>query len=354
MSKQHFPSRIWISVSRCRTKGRETQIHATLLTMNQSLYCYNSFLWRQQLSRTQTNVIAACLILIIPVILTANGALVFALYKTDQTKTMPNKLALLLSISDVMLGLICIPTQVFLFAKFPTTRVCLYELTSIFITQLNAHFSMYIVMIIALQRYFKVNPSLRSRTSWVTEALHSSSGIAVLVTTAFVLSIGHGLVTTYFFNTTKSKIPNYVLMCMNMTALITVYGMYVTLFLRVRIHTRNSRQLHEVNGRQATADGNPGNITYFKDFTKTIAIILIIFAICFMPYLIMDFVTGWYSFAKKTASPQMIRFMYYISFTPGYFFSAINATILLYRNKKATVYIKQRLTSMITPLTQAQ
>ena len=321
--------------------------------MNQTVYCYNSFVGRLILNRSQAISIAVCLLLQVPMIIATNGALIFALYKTNQLNSIANKLTLILSISDFLYGLVCVPSQAVLFAAFSSVRVCWYELATIFTSQLNGHFSAYIVITFSLQRYFKANPSLRSQTSMFAVAVVSKTGTTVLVAVDLLLSIGHGLVTTYFFNTTRSKIPNYLLMSINFGALLVVYLLYIRLYCRVRSHAGTTKHIRVAQAGQNNTNNGQANTRYYKDFTKTISIILVSFAICLVPYIIMDFLTGYYSFVKKAPSPQKIRFLYYLSFLPLYFFSAVNAIIILYRNKVASRYIKQRFTSVVTPSTQS-
>ena len=527
-----------------------------------SVACYNALVGRLNLSKNQATSIAISFALEIPVIVACNGVLIIALYKTKQTKSAANYAVMLLSISDLFIGLLSVPLLVILFAAFSHTRNCWLEMTAIFVGQFNSHFSGYMTMIMAIQRYLNANPSfLLRRRSSIMEMMTSEAGCKMMTFIAFIVSIAHGVVTTYLFNSTKSNIPNVVMVAINFIAIATVYIIYGKLVCRIKIHVANTVSHHksrprfdsnigctpettrrirsstqtsflvsqdkietcaaipsviskdgfiadetghirchtqpvsfdsdmnqdsfkarqvatetrqdnassdkdnintrhrtiisdetgrircnmqqidfdmnqenfearygdtekrqkDITENQSNISARPTTITsitftgpcvvsndalktgttkyarrdtlqissdtgqeatetrqenksayqdnidtrpracsstnlitskrkttpsqrrYYYDFTKTIALVLLSLAICTFPFLITDLWTGYYSFVKRTKAPQTVRYLYYLSFAPGFMHCTINALLLLYRNQAAAKYVKNAL-----------
>ena len=237
--------------------------------MSKTPFCYTAFIGRLILTKAQTTIISICFTLETPFLVISNGALIMALIKTKQYKSTANRFIILLSLSDFFTGAVSIPLQAILFATYSHKRQCWFELMTMFITQMNVHFSGYLFMIIAIQRYFKTNPSLRFRTSLSVENLLSPIGSVVLVVIAFIASVGHGLVTTYFFDSTKSKIPNYTMMAFNVILGLTVYFVYIRLFWGVKVHVAANYDGKQSIGGARTTHLNITNQQGKLDIIKT-------------------------------------------------------------------------------------
>ena len=215
-----------------------------------SVACYNALVGRLNLSKNHTISIAISFALEIPVIVACNGVLITALYKTKQIKSAANCVVMLLCISDLFIGLLSVPLLVILFAAFSHTRNCWLEMSTIFVGQFNSHFSGYMTMIMAIQRYLNANPSfLLRRRSSIMEMMTSEAGCKMLTCIAFIVSIAHGVVTTYLFNSTRSNIPNVVMVAINFIAVTTVYIIYGKLVCRIKIHVANTVSHHESRPR---------------------------------------------------------------------------------------------------------
>lgn len=333
--------------------------------MNGSKYCYNAFVGRMILSSAQTTSIAVCYGTLIPFTIACNAALVFALYKTKQFKVVANWNVVILSISDCLIGLVSAPMVVILFGKFGNKRICWFELATLLVGQTNTHFSGYMMMIIAIQRYVKVTP--RFSQSIIAEKMTTKTGLIVIVCINLITSLMHGVVTTYFFTLSTSKIPNVIMMAINCILVAIVYACYIRLFCGIKRHATSTAVLWEngtnhINSQNITpVNISQGAKTYknsqktkrpnanhgYKEFTKTMTFVLVSFAVCSIPYVLLDFWTGWYSFVKQQEAPQIIRYLYNLSLTLINLNCIINALILLYRNKKAANYIRQHLSSTV-------
>ena len=124
---------------------------ANALTMK---YCHSSYAERLLLSSSQSNVLAGLLTPLSPFGVTANALVIWALIKTnaihDKCCRM-NWILLAMSISDLIIGIITIPLIIVLFTKYRSIRWCDLEKATLFIGQMNLHFSGYNLFFMGLE-----------------------------------------------------------------------------------------------------------------------------------------------------------------------------------------------------------
>ena len=226
---------------------------------------------------------------------------------------------------------------VFLFTVFHDRRNCIFERASLFIAQVNSHVLGYLILVLAIDRYFNVRPNLTQQRGIIKWIL-STKGSYALVTLAIILSLLHGLVTVEFFGTAKSNIGKLIMAIFNVVIAVSVYIAYLRLYFELRAHERSVKNLR--SGQSSSVKVKSGS-KYLHEFVKTIAVILVAGMLCFLPFITMDIWTGWYTLVRKIAAPRDLRFVYYLSVVPVFINSSINAVLLLYRNDKALKYVKQ-------------
>ncbi len=313
--------------------------------MNLTNYCYNAFVGRMILTRAQNVSIAASTALLLPIMVSCNAAVIIAFYKTKQFNLVFNWNLATLCFSDCVLGLVSLPLYCVLFTAFGHQRTCWYEQLTMVVLQTNSHFSAYMMAVIALQRYLKARPTLAE--SWLTEKMVSKQGMIFTNSLVLIVSILHGIVSTYFFNSTTTKIPNMIMMIINLFIVLGVYICYIRLFRGIKVHVASTLILIENPAERrhdsTTSTTNSSHPLYYNELAKTMYYILTSFAVCSIPYLITDFYTGYYSIVLKLNAPQTLRYLYYMSLWPLSLNTINNALILLYRNKKAAKYIKDSL-----------
>ncbi len=311
--------------------------------MNLTKYCYNAFVGRMILTRAQHLSIASVAALSIPLQISCNAAVIIAFYKTKQLKSASNWNIAILSFSDCLGGLVSLPLYCVLFAAFGKERVCWYEQLTVGMLQTNSHFSCYTMVVIALQRYLKARPGLTE--SSLSRKLASKKGTVFTSSLVLLVSILHGIVSTNFFNTTTTNIPKVIMAIINIAPVAAIYICYLRLYRNIRSHVTNiTVELNSSTTHQDSTTTTTNQPTYCNELAKTMYFILASFAVCSIPFLIADFVTGWYALVLKVNAPQTVRYFYYMSFWPLSLNGIINALILLYRNKKAAKYIKDHLT----------
>eukprot|EP00112_Aurelia_sp_Birch-Aquarium-sp1_P001220 Seg1124.2 transcript_id=Seg1124.2/GoldUCD/mRNA.D3Y31 product="hypothetical protein" protein_id=Seg1124.2/GoldUCD/D3Y31 len=300
-------------------------------------HCYNALAWRIILTKAQSFTAGVCIALvIIPTILT-NGSLLIGLMKTKQRKLSCIIYIKMTAIFGCLSGTTGFLMYVLLFTIFHDRRACTFERASLFMAQVNSHVLGYLILVLAIDRYFNVRPNLRQRTG-VIKWILSANGSYALVTLAIILSLLHGLVTVEFFGTAKSNIGKLIMTIFNVVIAVSVYIAYLRLYFELRTHERSVKNLR--SAQSSSAKVKRGS-KYLHEFVKTIAVILVAGMLCYLPFITMDIWTGWYTLVRKVAAPRDVRFVYYLSVIPVFINSSINAVLLLYRNEKALKYVKR-------------
>lgn len=324
-------------------------------TSKTTLSCYTTVAWRIILSSAQLKTVAASVgVVILPTIL-LNFVVCIALYKTKQLKSSSRFLVFVLSVSDFFTGILTMPLTVMLFTLFGDTRSCWFERMLVFVGGVNGHMSLYIILAIAFQRYLKIKASPKS-SAILTKAFQSRSGLRILVSACGIWSILHGLVSVYFFHDNMSNIPNLIMMFLRTIVMAFIYVCYFRLYFTIKKHVQNKaqwqpekqqkqrkqKQPQQPNQLEMKARSTNGPNVY-DAFFKTVFLIMVIFAVCYVPVLAFDVWTGYYTLIKKTAAPQLPRFLYFLAHSPMFMNSSLNAAVFLYRDKNTRDYIKNQL-----------
>ena len=293
-----------------------------------NLDCYSALVWRLYLSDQQKLALGLSSGLTIFPLVVLNFALSFALYKLGDWRKKSKFFIFVLSISDTVLGLVAVPAHLVLATALGSERSCWFERTFFFIALTNGHFSFYTFMAIALERYLHVASALRygaeSRgiAGYLTQLTSTTEGHSILLVIMFILSLIHGLVPTYFFGKVQSNIPNIVVVFIRFIVLVATYILYARMYIKIREHVRANRPLNQKH----------------KKAIRTVATILIIYTVSFIPGIVTDFSVSYYSYVKETEAPLTLWFTYYLSFTFVYLNGAINAGVLIKANRRVLVY----------------
>lgn len=86
---------------------------------------------------------------------------------------------------------------------------------------------------------------------------------------------------------------------------------------------------------------------YVKELALTISFVLLALAICYVPFIVMDFWTSWYTFVQSKQAPRKIRFVYYMTYGSVFFTSVANAAIILYRNRDLKALVKATVRDLV-------
>ena len=305
-------------------------------------YCPNALASRLIITSGQSYAVAGAIaFLILPTFL-ANGLLLFVQTRT-KTKSACKMHTVITTVNGCLFSVTALPMYTVLFTQYHQERNCFLENLSIFAAQTEMHILAYTILVLAIERYFCVRPNF----GWSKSASHwmqSKTGSAITASFIFILSFLHGAVSVDFFGGYKSTVAKVGLVVINGVIALVVYAAYIKLYCEIRVHkisfSKIDRKQEHSSRDNASCDNRAG---YMRKFIKTVSILLIAGIVCYLPFLVMDFWTGWYTFGLKSESPQNVRFFYYLSVAPMFFYSIVNASLFLYRNDQVRAFIRSTL-----------
>ena len=254
-----------------------------------------------------------------PITILANSALIYGLYKTQQLTTITNKLILIMSISDICIGIFVFPLMVVMICLKHALRSCNFELFVQYLGLLLAYFSFFMLMCISADRYIhvtqlnKYNQFMNMRRMKI----------------ATVLSLASSILMAYL----PVSFPTFwlqLIMCLsNLSGVSLMFFLYSLIFRKLAIHTENfERMLEELGTSESTSRETK------KEFsaTQTIRFVLGALLVLYLPYNICSVAWTYYKYNRKVHSPLFLNVITYWSYTIVFSNSAINAIIFGYGN----------------------
>ena len=270
-----------------------------------------------------------------------NIALIVSLVKTRQVNKKSNVLILILSISDLVTGGVCLPFTVTMFIKYPFKRHCILEV----IHQATEFFlvlSAYMTVTIAVDRYVNINPNLRNSGSGLPRIFSSSKIWLPLMITLGITSVTTAVHTvTYVFAKEIHIIAVIAIMSLALFIFLTVFILYLRFYFRIWQFTRASG-LYSAGTSGNHASSSP---RYVDKLGFTIFLILLTIIICYIPFLI---ITTYQAVRLRTNPASFTHtdyLLYRIFFGLFYLNSGLNAGIILFRNRKLRNYVLSSLCS---------
>ena len=314
-----------------------------------SPYCPNALVSRLVISKEQSYIVGITIAVIILPSLVINGVLFFVLTKAKKNNIACKMYIITSAVSGSLNSVTGFPMYIIIFTSYHHTRHCLFEKISIFTMQVNTHVLAYAILVLAIDRYFSVSPSFgwsKSAAKW----MQSKNGSVIMCSSIVFMSILHGFVSVNFFAESKGVIGNVIMILINGIIACGVYVAYLKLYHEINVH-RNSfkRAFNQETVQECKSRRIKKTPKYLREFIKTVAILLIAGILCYLPYIVMDCWTGWYTFVLKTEAPQAVRFAYYMSVVPVILYSLVNAALLLYRNDKVKQFVQEKLHSISSP-----
>ncbi len=302
--------------------------------------CRNAYSDRIMISKIQCTTITIVLSLISVITIPLNGLIAIAILKTKKTAADPLSwyYMLLITLSGCSIGTLVIPVNVVLFTTECQIRNCSLEYSAIFIGQIVCQFSAYVTFLIAIHRYFISTPDRNRRCSFFT----SKTGAHKLTIIAFLISMLHGFVSVNFFGKLSTSLPNVIMKAVDFILGLTIYFIYLRLYITIHRYAKNIRVRFQDNFElrpmhSARIIRRP---KYVRSLAVTISLILIALAICYIPFLIMDLWTSFYTFIKEEHSPRNVRFVYFLSYAFVFLTSVANGGIILHRNRDIREFVK--------------
>ena len=303
------------------------------------ILCRNAYMDRLILNDRQCVIITTLFIVEMIVILPLNAFMMKGIYKTKFVASTTWQYILLLGYAGCSLSLLIIPLNIILFTTERASRFCQLEYTTIFIGQINCQFIAYLIFLLALHRYWMTVSGQTLPTCFAKVSLTSKSSI----TLAFALSLLHGGASVNFFGMIETSMPNILMKALDATIGIVVSAIYLRLYIKIRKCIKNWRVRFtgdkgtERNVQTEALEKLP---TYMRSLAITISLVVLALALCYIPFIIMDSWTSWYTFYRSEKAPESIRFVYYLTYGSVFFTSIANASVVIYRDRDLRFYMK--------------
>ena len=265
-----------------------------------------------------------------PITIISNSALIYGLYKTQQLTTITNKFVLIMSISDLALGIVVLPSMVAMICLKDTFRNCKLELFVEYGSYLFGYFSFFLLICISLDRYLHVT-KLNKYHQFM-----NGSRMKIITVICLVTAAGIAYILTFFPSFWLSLALNSIsigllgLMCF----------LYSVIFRKITIHTERFKEMLEELGRnQSTNHETRAELSA----TKTIRIILAALFVTYMPFIIGNTLFSYYKTIDDNQPPLLIKIVTYCSYTLVLSNTAINAIIIGYGNSAVKLFLLNKL-----------
>ena len=336
------------------TKQKESvNICIYIESMNRGNCPRNAYWERHLISNQQNTVFIATFAITIPLVLSTNILLLYALVKTKQLNTLLNLLVLILCLSACFISTIVMPLDILMFTKFRQDLNCTLELVASFIQQTGSHMYVNIIFVMALHRYIQARPSTIHQQKGIKKWLVSKRGTIILVAMSMIFALFHGIASCYCFGYYYNRTPNWIIKGIDMVLVVTILSLYVRLVLKIKQHVRSSMvvRMQKCNTDQKTMavlDVKPAgkhvmipaikhSQKYLKKLETTVFLTVLSTVVCSLPFVITDALTSSYGDFQgqgKSSAPQFLRFFYFMSWCIAFWSTILNAVIIIYRNGK--------------------
>ena len=265
-----------------------------------------------------------------PITIIANSALIYGLYKTQQLTTITNKFVLIMSFSDLALGIVVLPSMVAMICLKDTFRNCKLELFVEYGSYLFGYFSFFLLICISLDRYIHVT-KLNQYNRFMNDFR-----MKVIIVICFITSAGIAFISTMF--------PSFPLqVAINLSDAVGIsfmFFLYSRVFRKIAIQAEKLKQMLEEQGTQKSTNGERK-----REFsaTKTIRIVLGTLLLLYLPYNISSAARSYYIKVDNFTSPLAIEIAMYWSYVFLFSNAAINAMIICHGNSVVKRFLLRRL-----------
>ena len=292
--------------------------------MESSTDCMGDLSLRIDLTTSQQSVITILFSIISPLIVLSNGITIFLLLKLKQLHVTTNRIILCLCISDLLIGVIVCPLWIGLYTVYRNERNCIFETITVFPSITLGHFSVYMITMVAVERYIRITRPLHYQDIITVKKLNK------IVVACGCLALCCGSVATTAFSYGYLTTANIVLVTLATIVLCFIFFIYIRLLSRLRRHSRRS---------VATwTERNPRQTFVMKTFVTAACILLSLF-LCFAPCFVFTFINFIYSATQGRNTSSKVLFITLASYPFFYMNSVINAIIVLRRNRPMHDYI---------------
>ena len=303
-------------------------------------YCHTPYAERLLLSSSQSDILAGFFILLSPLGIIANALVIWALIKTKaiyDKRCRMNWILLFISISDITIGVVTIPLIAVLFTKYKFIRFCELEKATLFIGQVNLHFSGYNLFFMGLEQYLHLDPMLGSRNRELARRLTTNRGLIFIVAMSIFLSVCHGVLSATSFQ--KRTIPDAINGILNIGLFVACFFFYVIMFLRMRKVSMETQAILKPGDRLH----KPTVPRYVHKFAKFVSLLLLGSSLCYTPFLVIELVFAGIKYVQHKRIGQTLRFINFLLWLPMLSYSIVNAVIILSVKSNLRKFVLEKL-----------
>ena len=244
-----------------------------------------------------------------------NGMVIDHIYRVQEQKSRANHVFVILSISDIGVGILAIPVcgiYWYHFVKTEQNPSLFLRNSKIFLGDFPYYFSYFITLTIAVDRLLVIKFENQYKEIITTRTLK------IILSFLFVFTLVYSAMSTYFYNTNKvmtvKKLSQgyEIMLIVCCIVLITVYT-YILLFVRGKSGAKHLSK--------------HGDNHFNEKLTRTVALIFICQAVCVLPYFVY-----WQIFPSISPRTTVLKVMPWVNLM-RYCQCFCNALILLHSQK---------------------
>ena len=289
----------------------------------------------------------------LPFTIITNSLLIYALFKTNQAKTISSKFIMMMCISDICIGSIGQPLTITMVAIKEKFRDCALEKSVEYVMFFLANFSWFMLFWISVDRYFQVT-KLNRYSEYMNQFRMRAAIIAsMLMANAFAVI--------------QLRSPSFITQVMfnivNISMMTFVATLYVYMLQWLKNHDKNlkaikrhSRNLVSSEAKSYAEQENKQELKAYhvelnrsrKELSavKTIRTLIIAIFVLYGPYNVSSTYWTYYRYSKR-ANPALevnvlVLSTYFIVLTNA----AVNACIIINGNYKTRRFVIQLLRSI--------
>ena len=296
-----------------------------------------------------------------PFTIISNSLLVYALVKTRQLNSISNKLILMMNISDLCMGVLGQPLIVIMVSLKRIFRNCAFEKFVQYIVFLSANFSWFMLLCIAIDRYFSITKLNRYNLYM------NNVRMKILIIVSFI--IANILAATLHF--APSFDMQVVFNVANITMMIVVSLVYVLILQKLKAHS-NKLAFHmktaitpiiitlhpvrletiteveeDVSGRSAEVIQLPKRSSLVSKIelsaTKTIQTLLFTMFALYSPYNIVSAYWAYFKYEKRENPSMALNISLFWTYFIVLSNASVNACIIINGNSKTRKFILTKL-----------
>lgn len=336
-----------------------TQIVTTnLQKMSNNTYTFNNTAtcvsyYGFNIPQPQRLIIGITHAILCPITVVCNGVLIYAHQKTGQFDTVSNKLILVMSLSDMFLGLACQPFAALAITVNKLNRRCIFKKIIEFMAFLPAHFSGYILFCITLDRFVHVT-KLNHYASYMTDFR-----MKIMTFVSFAMA--------FSFISANTLHPSFLLHILETAAsdviLIMTAIMDLLILRKLRLLKSNLRKtlgndlfvIPQVGAVKFKLDAKPDHVQRSfqtcspnkREFSKaqlsaikTTQLLLAALLILYGPYHVVSIIWAYYKFDQMTNPGITLDLLMYCSYILVQSNAWVNALIIVYGNRRCLQFVR--------------